>query len=43
LIAEKLGWKPEQPLSAGLAVTYAWIESQVRAKTGTIAFPQAAE
>jgi nucleoside-diphosphate-sugar epimerase len=43
LIEEKLGWRPEQPLSAGLAITYAWIESQVRAKSGTIAFPQAAE
>jgi GDP-D-mannose 3', 5'-epimerase len=43
LIEEKLGWRPEQPLSAGLAITYAWVESQVRAKSGTIAFPQAAE
>jgi GDP-D-mannose 3', 5'-epimerase len=43
LIEEKLGWRPEQPLSAGLALTYAWIESQVRAKSGTTAFPQAAE
>ena len=36
LIEGKLGWRPEQPLSAGLAVTYAWIESQVREKTGAI-------
>jgi GDP-D-mannose 3', 5'-epimerase len=43
LIEEKLGWRPEQPLSAGLALTYAWIDGQVRAKTGTISFPQAAE
>ena len=43
LIQGKLGWRPEQPLSAGLALTYAWIDGQVRAKTGTIAFPQAAE
>ncbi|HWY47113.1 MAG TPA: NAD-dependent epimerase/dehydratase family protein, partial [Bryobacteraceae bacterium] len=43
LIQEKLGWRPEQPLSAGLALTYAWIDGQVQAKTGTIAFPQAAE
>jgi GDP-D-mannose 3',5'-epimerase len=43
LIKEKLGWRPEQPLSAGLAVTYEWIENQVRAKIGKNAFPQAAE
>ncbi len=43
LIKEKLGWRPEQPLSAGLALTYAWIDGRVRAKTGAIAFPQAAE
>ena len=43
LIEEKLGWRPERPLSAGLATTYEWIESKVRAKTGTIAFAQAAE
>jgi nucleoside-diphosphate-sugar epimerase len=42
LIEGKLGWRPEQPLSAGLAVTYAWIESKVREKTGTIAFSKAA-
>jgi nucleoside-diphosphate-sugar epimerase len=31
LIAEKLGWKPSQPLKIGLEKTYAWIESQVHA------------
>jgi len=30
LIAEKLGWKPQQPLFEGLRKTYAWIEEQVR-------------
>ena len=39
LIEEKLGWKPTQPLSAGLAVTYEWIESQVRSKNGRTAHP----
>ena len=29
LIQEKLGWKPTQPLRAGLEKTYAWIEEQV--------------
>ncbi len=29
LIAEKLGWKPSQPLIDGLRKTYAWIEQQV--------------
>jgi GDP-D-mannose 3',5'-epimerase len=29
LISEKLGWKPSQPLSAGLKVTYDWIQEQV--------------
>jgi GDP-D-mannose 3', 5'-epimerase len=43
LIEEKLGWRPQLPLSAGLATTYAWIESQLRGRAGTIAFPQAAE
>lgn len=32
LIHEKLGWKPAQPLEAGLKKTYAWIEEQVRRK-----------
>ena len=43
LIEQKLGWRPRQPLSAGFAVTYQWIENQVRAKTGRNSFPQAAE
>ncbi|WIJ23912.1 NAD-dependent epimerase/dehydratase family protein [Devosia sp. RR2S18] len=30
LIAEKLGWRPSQPLVKGLEKTYAWIERQVR-------------
>src|SRR5271169_2353155 len=30
LIEEKLGWRPRQPLSTGLAATYEWIESQVK-------------
>lgn len=29
LIFEKLGWKPTQPLEAGLRVTYAWIAEQL--------------
>ena len=29
LIAEHLGWKPSEPLVAGLEKTYAWIEQQV--------------
>ena len=29
LIEEKLGWKPSQPLRAGLERTYEWIEQQV--------------
>jgi GDP-D-mannose 3', 5'-epimerase len=31
LLRESLGWEPSQPLQKGLEVTYAWIESQVRA------------
>jgi len=42
LIEEKLGWKPSQPLSAGLAVTYEWIERQVVSTRGSIMTPQAA-
>jgi len=30
LIAEKLGWKPREPLFEGLRKTYAWIEEQFR-------------
>lgn len=29
LLSEKLGWQPTQPLLAGMATTYAWIEEQV--------------
>ena len=29
LIYKKLGWKPTQPLIAGLRKTYTWIEEQV--------------
>ena len=36
LIEEKLGWKPSQPLSAGLAVTYEWIERQVMSNSGVL-------
>jgi len=32
LIYEKLGWKPTQPLSEGIANTYHWIEEQVNMK-----------
>jgi len=38
LIAEKLGWKPTQPLYNGLEKTYRWIEQQVAAaRTGKLA------
>ncbi|HID37892.1 MAG TPA: NAD-dependent epimerase/dehydratase family protein [Calditrichaeota bacterium] len=30
LIKEKLGWEPTQPLKMGMAITYRWIEEQVR-------------
>jgi GDP-D-mannose 3', 5'-epimerase len=30
LIQQKLGWAPRQPLVEGLALTYPWIEQQVR-------------
>jgi nucleoside-diphosphate-sugar epimerase len=30
LIQQRLGWKPSQPLRDGLAVTYRWIEQQVK-------------
>lgn len=30
LIQERLGWAPSQPLTVGLALTYRWIEEQVR-------------
>jgi len=32
LIREKLGWAPSQPLEAGLAKTYHWIQAQVNAR-----------
>jgi len=31
LIREQLGWAPSRPLREGLARTYPWIESQLRA------------
>ena len=34
LIEQKLGWKPSQPLRAGLEQTYAWIERQTRHNRG---------
>ena len=40
LIEEKLGWKPEQPLSDGLAMTYEWIERQVMSNSITVTRPQ---
>jgi nucleoside-diphosphate-sugar epimerase len=30
LIEQKLGWRPSWPLEKGLAITYRWIESQVK-------------
>jgi GDP-D-mannose 3',5'-epimerase len=35
LILDKLGWKPSRPLREGLEKTYAWIEQQVRNRTGS--------
>lgn len=32
LIYEKLGWKPNEPLTIGLTRTYHWIEEQIRLK-----------
>jgi nucleoside-diphosphate-sugar epimerase len=32
LIRAKLGWAPSQPLRDGIAITYRWIEDQVRAR-----------
>jgi nucleoside-diphosphate-sugar epimerase len=32
LIAEKLGWKPTQPLEDGMRKTYRWIKEQVESK-----------
>lgn len=39
LIAELLGWQPSRPLEEGLAVTYKWIESQVRQKVSRESVP----
>ena len=36
LIAEKLGWKPSQPLAAGLKLTYDWIQRQVENRPGAV-------
>jgi nucleoside-diphosphate-sugar epimerase len=33
LIRKQLGWAPSQALETGLAITYRWIERQVRAST----------
>jgi nucleoside-diphosphate-sugar epimerase len=32
LIFKKLGWRPSQPLEAGLRKTYAWVEQQIVAE-----------
>jgi nucleoside-diphosphate-sugar epimerase len=37
LIQQKLGWAPSQPLSAGLAVTYEWIERQTLSNSAPMA------
>ena len=34
LVENKLGWRPKQPLKVGLALTYAWIASQVARTAG---------
>src|SRR5690606_19271212 len=34
LVEERLGWSPSISLRDGLAVTYAWVEEQVRAAAG---------
>ena len=33
LIQEKLGWSPSQTLRDGLAITYEWVDSQLRRNT----------
>lgn len=35
LIGKMLGWKPSQPLKAGLEATYRWIEAQVNLAEGS--------
>lgn len=41
LIAEKLGWAPSTSLRESLEATYAWIESQARARQGSREDPMA--
>jgi dTDP-D-glucose 4,6-dehydratase len=31
MIKRELGWAPNYPLERGMRLTYAWVESQVRA------------
>ncbi len=38
LIRSKLDWAPSQALSAGLEVTYGWVERQVRSNTKAVAY-----
>jgi GDP-D-mannose 3', 5'-epimerase len=41
LIAEKLGWKPSEPLYKGLEKTYRWIQQQATAaRNGKLAEKQ---
>ncbi|MCB0060891.1 MAG: NAD-dependent epimerase/dehydratase family protein [Caldilineaceae bacterium] len=42
-LREVLGWEPAIALEEGLALTYAWIEEQVRAKLGTAETAAAAD
>ena len=34
ILKQKLGWEPTQPLKTGLALTYGWINEQVKAASG---------
>jgi nucleoside-diphosphate-sugar epimerase len=34
LIGKRLGWKPSQPLRAGIEATYPWIAQQVELQRG---------
>lgn len=43
LIDKKLGWKPSQPLRAGLEKTYAWIAAQVGTSLGALSQALASE